>query len=117
MNVFKKTRWKPSYNDGDDNANCTKQLVNEEIKKGKSVSSVVVLREVDTSANIALMPNGDEYDLEEQLKAGVKPQQLDVRGVLADSPNVQEMVNVITKPFDNDGDDVDVNDVINDKSE
>lgn len=100
MNVFKKARWKPSYNDGDELANCSKQLVNEEIKNGNSISSVVVLREVDTSRNIALMPSADEYDLHEQLKAGVKPQQLNVRGVLGGSPDVQSMVNAVTMPFD-----------------
>lgn len=100
MNVFKKSKWKPSYNDGDDSANFTKRLVTEDVKRGNSVTSVVVLMDVDSSKDIADMPTIEEYDLEEQLNAGVKPQQINVRGVLGGTPDLQGMINSVTEPFE-----------------
>lgn len=52
------------------------------VSVGDCESEVVLVEKVDPLSIADSMPTRDEYDLDEQLKAGVHPKQINVRGML-----------------------------------
>ena len=55
-------------------------------RDGSSVSMVQVIK-TPIEKFVVAMPTSKEYDLEEMLKAGVNPQQVNVRGIIQGTDN------------------------------
>ena len=58
------------------------EMTFDDIEQSDNVVKIVSLKKVDLSS--VIMPTAAEYDLEEQLKAGVIPEQINVHGMLGD---------------------------------
>lgn len=81
--IFRKKEKKPSFKDGYCRANVNRQIVSEDVEKNDCVTKVISIKDVDTS-KLPPLPSSEEFDLEQQLKNGVKPQLINVRGILGD---------------------------------
>lgn len=81
MGVFKKSSIKSEF-EYNRSFNFTKQLKPTSFEKNGVVINYVSLEDVDISKENIMMPTKEEFDLEQQLKSGYVPQQINVRGIL-----------------------------------
>lgn len=69
-------------------------------KRGNGVVSMVELVNQPIEKYLVDMPSASEYDLEEMLKAGVNPQQVDVHGILKSADYTYDLEGNFSKLVD-----------------
>ena len=93
--INRKTPWKVYPNDGSSTCNNSARFVTESISVNGVVSRLTSVKVVDM-ANVPPLPSPKEYDLEQMIKAGVKPAQINVHGMLGTEFNVDSAMNVLS---------------------
>lgn len=108
MGIFRKKPYRFVSPDANDRLNLVDELHQESLKNGQSEITVLVKRSVPCCLKV--MPTVKQYDLEEMLKAGYKPEQINVNGMLdaSDGFNASDAFSQISKPFDKTDDSVTV---------
>lgn len=104
MGIFRKKPFHYVGSDANDRLNLVDELQQETIKSGGSSITVLVKRSVPCRQKV--MPTVKQYDLEEMLKAGYKPEQINVHGMLdaSDGFNASEAFSNLAKPFEKSAD-------------
>lgn len=95
MGIFRRSKIDRVYPESDESSNLTTTLVKDNVMKSGKPVTFMHVRTVDVRDSSIAMPTKDEFSLEEQLKAGVRPEAINVSGMLGsdDSFDVNSALN------------------------